>query len=487
MTALSLAPPSFAPRYNPLLAHGPIERFPYRFDPVGELFSASHEAYKSLKQRLKAGIAAIGPELKTAAPIVSAGVAAILAAKLLFALAAMSVTHPAATIELPTVTQNSAQVVMVTPAAKAVHFQFQDLPSLAQTAAAASSAPVAFQSLSPDLQKDLTSSNRRLEARAAKSHNLKLWEHAYEEAGAQLLHNHHHAAREAGKQLIRTGAELAEQNNLTDVNAKLLRMGRAFIDHLPAPVFANNEVGPTAQTIPLGESFALPSAATPKLHVLKLDIKPFKITVPEIKLPPITVPADKPAETKTTVLKPTVVVPSNPNLVTAQAFDKKPSSFLIGRLSSVFGWRSRPRREMHAGLDFSAPKGQPIYATTEGDVEVVGKNVRGVRGFGNCLKIKISDSVKNLYGHLDHFVSGLHVGMHINRGQLIGYVGDTGHSTGNHVHYGMYLDGKPVDPLKYYTSSNDIQQALFTPKAYSAPVRGGQAVSATTSAIAATM
>ncbi len=98
----------------------------------------------------------------------------------------------------------------------------------------------------------------------------------------------------------------------------------------------------------------------------------------------------------------------------------------------------------HLGIDYAAPRGTPIYSISDGKVIFKGRN----HGFGNAVVIRYSKKYKTLYGHMQKFAKRLHTGDSVKRGQVIGYVGSTGWSTGPHLHFEMYVYGIPQDPLK---------------------------------------
>lgn len=117
-----------------------------------------------------------------------------------------------------------------------------------------------------------------------------------------------------------------------------------------------------------------------------------------------------------------------------------------GRLSSGFGSRLHPVfrfRRMHAGTDFAAPYGTPIYATGDGTVQYVGRK----GGYGKVIELSHGDGISTLYGHMSDYQKGLAGGDSVKRGDVIGYVGSTGTSTGNHVHYEFKVNGEPQDPM----------------------------------------
>jgi len=118
-----------------------------------------------------------------------------------------------------------------------------------------------------------------------------------------------------------------------------------------------------------------------------------------------------------------------------------------GRFTDGFGKRSDPftkRIRFHYGADFAATWGTPVYATADG---VVTKAKR-VPGFGKVIEIDHQYGYTTLYGHLDDFL--VHKGQKVQRGEQIGFVGNTGRSTGPHLHYEVQVNGLPVDPLDYF-------------------------------------
>jgi murein DD-endopeptidase MepM/ murein hydrolase activator NlpD len=116
------------------------------------------------------------------------------------------------------------------------------------------------------------------------------------------------------------------------------------------------------------------------------------------------------------------------------------------RISSSFGMRRHPilgYTKFHEGVDFAAPKGTPIYAAGNGKIEIAGQ----VRGYGNFVRIQHSNGFETGYGHMSAFARGIHPGVHVTQGEVIGYVGSTGRSTGPHLHYEISIHGKKVNPL----------------------------------------
>lgn len=116
------------------------------------------------------------------------------------------------------------------------------------------------------------------------------------------------------------------------------------------------------------------------------------------------------------------------------------------RISSGFGLRRHPvlgYSKMHKGTDFAAPRGTPIYAAGNGVIEIAG----WVRGFGKYVRIKHANSYQTAYAHMNGFAKGIKRGVRVHQGQVIGYVGTTGRSTGPHLHYEVHIRGKAVNPL----------------------------------------
>ena len=127
------------------------------------------------------------------------------------------------------------------------------------------------------------------------------------------------------------------------------------------------------------------------------------------------------------------------------------------RVASGFGYRIDPVYKdfrLHAGLDFSAPTGTPIYATSDGVVQIAGFNTDG---YGNKVVINHGYGFQTLYAHMIRIKA--RVGQSVKRGEVIGYVGSTGKSTGSHLHYEVIKRGAKVDPVYYFF--NDLTPAQF--------------------------
>jgi murein DD-endopeptidase MepM/ murein hydrolase activator NlpD len=129
----------------------------------------------------------------------------------------------------------------------------------------------------------------------------------------------------------------------------------------------------------------------------------------------------------------------------------------LNRVASGFGYRVDPLYKdyrLHAGLDFAAPSGTPIYATADGVVQAAGFNTDG---YGNKVVINHGYGYQTLYGHMVRVKA--RVGQRVKRGEVIGYIGSTGKSTGPHCHYEVIKRGTKVDPVYYFY--NDLTPAQF--------------------------
>lgn len=117
-------------------------------------------------------------------------------------------------------------------------------------------------------------------------------------------------------------------------------------------------------------------------------------------------------------------------------------------VSSGFGLRISPftpNWEQHNGLDLVAPIGTPVMATADGIITGLGQN----QFLGNFIVIRHSDKYTTVYGHLNNFAAGMTTGIRVKRCDLIGYVGNTGRSTGSHLHYAVRDNGQNVNPLDF--------------------------------------
>ena len=114
------------------------------------------------------------------------------------------------------------------------------------------------------------------------------------------------------------------------------------------------------------------------------------------------------------------------------------------RLSSSFGLRKHPIlgfNKLHTGTDFAAPMGTPIMASGSGTIT----RAKWCGGGGNCIKIKHNSTYETVYAHMKSFAKGIKVGKKVRQGEIIGYVGSTGMSTGPHLHYEVIVNGKKVN------------------------------------------
>lgn len=129
----------------------------------------------------------------------------------------------------------------------------------------------------------------------------------------------------------------------------------------------------------------------------------------------------------------------------------------LTRVASGFGFRIHPIhkiRKMHTGMDFTAPTGTHIFATGDGVIESV---TASKRGYGNHIVIKHRFGYKTRYAHMSRF--NVKEGQFVKRGDIIGFVGNTGSSTGPHLHYEVEKDNKKVNPYNYYF--NDLTPEEF--------------------------
>ena len=125
------------------------------------------------------------------------------------------------------------------------------------------------------------------------------------------------------------------------------------------------------------------------------------------------------------------------------------------RLSSAFGMRKHPidgYNKMHKGTDFAALMGTPIMASGSGII----KRARWCGGGGNCIKIKHNSTYQTVYAHMKNFARGIREGIRVKQGQIIGYVGSTGKSTGPHLHYEVIENGKKINSQKLKLPSGKI-------------------------------
>lgn len=124
------------------------------------------------------------------------------------------------------------------------------------------------------------------------------------------------------------------------------------------------------------------------------------------------------------------------------------------RISSGFGMRRHPvlgYSKMHKGVDFAAPTGTPIYAAGDGTVEKAGR----FSSYGNYVRIRHTGATKTAYAHMNRFAKGITPGVRVKQGQIIGYVGTTGRSTGPHLHFEVLNGNTPVNPRNVKTQQGE--------------------------------
>ncbi|MFM2410306.1 MAG: hypothetical protein RL481_1134 [Pseudomonadota bacterium] len=126
----------------------------------------------------------------------------------------------------------------------------------------------------------------------------------------------------------------------------------------------------------------------------------------------------------------------------------------VMRFSSHFGYRTDPfqgRRKNHKGLDISGPIGTPIYATADGTIG----RAQWVSGYGKYVEVEHGNAIQTRYGHM----SALNVisGQRVKQGDIIGFMGSTGRSTGSHLHYEVRIAGEPVNPVSFLAPMPTVQ------------------------------
>lgn len=117
-----------------------------------------------------------------------------------------------------------------------------------------------------------------------------------------------------------------------------------------------------------------------------------------------------------------------------------------GRLASRYGYRTHPifkTRRLHTGVDLASALGTPVYAGGDGIV----RRAQWLSGYGRYVELDHVNGYQTAYAHMSRIADGLKPGMRVKQGQLVGYVGSTGNSTGNHLHYEIRINGRTVDPL----------------------------------------
>ncbi len=120
---------------------------------------------------------------------------------------------------------------------------------------------------------------------------------------------------------------------------------------------------------------------------------------------------------------------------------------VLDRPVSGFGLRRHPilgYTKMHTGVDWAAPTGTPIYAAGNGVIEKEGWE----SGYGKFILVRHHNGYETAYGHMSAYARGTHEGEHVRQGQVIGFVGSTGLSTGSHLHFEIRINGRFVDPMR---------------------------------------
>ena len=124
-------------------------------------------------------------------------------------------------------------------------------------------------------------------------------------------------------------------------------------------------------------------------------------------------------------------------------------------MSSGFGYRSDPftrRAAMHSGIDFKGPIGAPIYAAAQGTVSFVGVKA----GYGNCVEIDHGNGLMTRYAHMSRFAT--RVGQPVAAGAVIGAIGNTGRSTGPHLHFEVRMHDRPLNPRPFLEAAAHVFQ-----------------------------
>ena len=149
------------------------------------------------------------------------------------------------------------------------------------------------------------------------------------------------------------------------------------------------------------------------------------------------------------------------NSAPGQASVSVPSQMPVAatRVSSMFGMREHPtlhRYKIHKGIDLAAPTGTPVYAPADGVVS----EAHWFGTYGNYIQIEHGNEIETRYGHLSGYAVA--AGDHVYKGELIGYVGSTGRSTGPHLHYEVRIDGQAVDPMPFLLGEEGESQLAVT-------------------------
>jgi murein DD-endopeptidase MepM/ murein hydrolase activator NlpD len=130
----------------------------------------------------------------------------------------------------------------------------------------------------------------------------------------------------------------------------------------------------------------------------------------------------------------------------------------VMRKTSLFGYRTDPfqgRRKNHKGLDLAGPVGTPIYATADGTVG----RAQWLSGYGKYIEIEHGNAIQTRYGHLS--AMNVYSGQRVRKGDVIGFMGSTGRSTGSHLHYEVRIAGEPVNPVSFLTPVTNVSNPLL--------------------------
>jgi murein DD-endopeptidase MepM/ murein hydrolase activator NlpD len=136
-------------------------------------------------------------------------------------------------------------------------------------------------------------------------------------------------------------------------------------------------------------------------------------------------------------------------------YSRMSSGYNLKRYIKLYG-RIKP----HLGTDYAAPYGTPIWTTADGTISRAGYG----RGNGNFVKVKHNKQYSTQYLHMSRIAKGIKVGKYVKQGEIIGYVGSTGSSSGNHVCYRFWKDGKQVDSRKQKFNSAKPMKEIHIPK-----------------------
>jgi murein DD-endopeptidase MepM/ murein hydrolase activator NlpD len=142
------------------------------------------------------------------------------------------------------------------------------------------------------------------------------------------------------------------------------------------------------------------------------------------------------------------------------------------RFTSQYGYRTDPfqgRRKNHKGLDIAGPIGTPIYATADG---IIGR-AQWVSGYGKYVEVEHGNAIQTRYGHLS--AMNVYSGQRVRKGDIIGFMGSTGRSTGSHLHYEVRIAGEPVNPTSFLEPATNMSNILIASKDADSKSLGGPA------------